>query len=206
MGWLLLRLYHCERSFQMSNWYMGVPLARGVLNVIGQCNPESDHPNSNLWPLPYGSVGHHLWQMFVAGDKQTRGQTFTRTDYLEVTVRHGLCYGDEFDAAAAKIRARVMMAGGIFEKPTLLLGRAVADAVLSHVNWGGCPSRYGNFYFIANPTSNNKAYENKAMFEMAARYCADALRTALKIEAEKSGFIFHDDGTSEYTSRDMKNV
>jgi len=166
------------------------PLVSRALIVVGMCNPESHVQKNNLHPIPYGSAGHNLYQL-LRNSGQYGASALTRADYLMVTERIGLCPDDEASLDVGSRRGLELQRQGFFNRPTLLCGRDVAECVLPLTKWGGCPARYGNFFYAPSMNSANKFFENRAKYMEVSKFCGLALAVACKDMANK---MYNDQG------------
>jgi hypothetical protein len=169
----------------MTNWYQGAPLAPRALLVVGQCYPDAKSHNHNLTGVMYRSAGHNLWQLLAMADKTPGAFRMSRTDYAWSTELLGLA-GEtwEDDADVARMAAIVAKQ----ERTTLLLGIRVFKACFPDMLPLQAPFRHRNFYVIAHPAPNNRAYENREAWNDNSAFAGEALRAAL-IERLPSNII-----------------
>jgi len=184
----------------MGNQYGLAPVISRALIVVGMCNPESHVQKNNLHPIPFGSAGHNLYQLF-RNSGQRGANEFTRAEYIMVTERIGLCPGDEADLKTGERRGLELQRQGFFDRPTLLCGREVAECVLPLTKWGGCPARYNQFFYIPSLNSANKFFENRMKYLEVSKFCGLALAAACKDMANK---IYNPQGVYFISSDDEK--
>lgn len=182
----------------MSSFYMGLPILARSLLIVGQTNPFSDDRNHNLSPTPSGTLGHNLWKLFLAGntvdtpsrtyrngrwEETSRG--FDRTDYAFACELRGLCRG-EWSEEEANIRGEEVRR---HDGAVLLLGSRVWKAVFPHHHSYGLPCKTANFFCIAHPASNNRAYEDGNAHRENAKTAAQALCYGFTTEIKRRKYL-----------------
>jgi hypothetical protein len=138
-------------------------------------NNEGNLDDKSLYPLPYKSTGHNLWQLFLQGNTLDHFRRFDRTDYIFCTDRVGL---SDF----SETRRADFIENSIRDsRPVLLLGFDVFKEFMPSVTFGGMPFRMGHLFCIGNPKRNNRNYENPEYMRMNANMAAKALCEALTL-------------------------